>query len=75
VEEKMSYISNDKEALRPYQMREMALSDWTSGVNYAHREGREESKKEIARNLKAMGLTAAQIAEATGLMEKQITEL
>ena len=91
AEEKMSYICNDKEALRAYQMREMALSDWTSGVNYARREGllegeekglregerkcREEGKQEIARNLKAMGLTAAQIAEATGLTEKQIGEL
>ncbi|MDR2020074.1 MAG: Rpn family recombination-promoting nuclease/putative transposase [Treponema sp.] len=75
AEEKMSYICNDKEALRAYQMREMALSDWTSGINYAKREGREEGRKEVARNLKAMGLTAAQIAKATGLMEKQIEEL
>jgi predicted transposase/invertase (TIGR01784 family) len=95
AEEKMSYICNDKEALRAYQMREMALSDWTSGVNYARREGlregeekglregekkgrkegREEGKQEIARNLKAMGLTAAQIEKATGFTEKEIAEL
>jgi predicted transposase/invertase (TIGR01784 family) len=79
ADEKMSYICNDKETLRAYQMREMALSDWTSGVNYARREGlregEEKGKQEIARNLKAMGLTAAQIMEATGLTEKQIGEL
>jgi predicted transposase/invertase (TIGR01784 family) len=39
AEEKMAYVSNDKEALRVYQMREMAMSDWTSGINYAREEG------------------------------------
>jgi hypothetical protein len=63
----MSYICNDKEALRAYQMREMALSDWTSGVNHARREGREEGLRDAARNLKAMGLTAAQIEKLPAL--------
>jgi hypothetical protein len=31
----MVFASNDKEALRAYQMREMALSDWISGINHA----------------------------------------
>jgi predicted transposase/invertase (TIGR01784 family) len=83
AEEKMSYISADKEALRAYQMREMALSDWTSGVNYARqegrqegrREGRQEVKQEIARNLKTMGLPTARIEAATGLTEKEIADL
>jgi predicted transposase/invertase (TIGR01784 family) len=39
AEKKMAYVSNDKEALRAYQMREMALSDWTSGINHAREEG------------------------------------
>ncbi|MDR3191879.1 MAG: Rpn family recombination-promoting nuclease/putative transposase, partial [Treponema sp.] len=39
AEEKMGDISRDKEALRAYQMREMALSDWTSGLNHAREEG------------------------------------
>jgi predicted transposase/invertase (TIGR01784 family) len=91
AEEKMSYICNDKETLRAYQMREMALSDWTSGINYARREGKQEGlregeekgkqeglregKQETARNLKTMGLTAAQIEKATGLTEREIAEL
>jgi predicted transposase YdaD len=37
---------NDAEALREYHMREMALSDWTSGVNHARREGRGEGMQE-----------------------------
>jgi hypothetical protein len=34
AEEKPVYLSRDK-ALRAYQMREMALSDWISGLNHA----------------------------------------
>jgi predicted transposase/invertase (TIGR01784 family) len=39
AEEKMEHVSIDKEALREYQMREMALSDWTSGLNHAREKG------------------------------------
>jgi predicted transposase/invertase (TIGR01784 family) len=46
AEEKLEYVSRDKEALRVYQMRELALSDWTSGVNQARREGILEGKRE-----------------------------
>jgi predicted transposase/invertase (TIGR01784 family) len=42
AQEKMAYVASDKEALRVYQMREMALSDWTSGINHARREGIQE---------------------------------
>ncbi|MDR2029487.1 MAG: Rpn family recombination-promoting nuclease/putative transposase [Treponema sp.] len=42
AEEKLAYVSKDKEALRAYQMREMAMSDWTSGINHARREGLQE---------------------------------
>jgi predicted transposase YdaD len=35
----MSYVAQDKEMLHAYQMREMALSDFTSGMNHARREG------------------------------------
>jgi predicted transposase/invertase (TIGR01784 family) len=39
AQEKIQFVSQDKEALRAYQMREMALSDYTSGINYALRKG------------------------------------
>jgi hypothetical protein len=42
AQERLTFVANDKEALREYHMREMALSDWTSGVNHARREGRQE---------------------------------
>jgi predicted transposase/invertase (TIGR01784 family) len=91
TEEKLAQVSSDKDALRAYQMRKMALSDWTSGVNFACgeglqqgrmeglneglRKGRIESRQEVAVNLKAMGISVEQIARATGLSPDEIAEL
>lgn len=71
AEERVTYVSQDKEALRAYQMRQMALSDWTSGVNRAKREG----KIETAREMKADNMPISQIVKYTGLTEQQIKEL
>jgi predicted transposase/invertase (TIGR01784 family) len=75
VDEKIVAFLNDKEAFRAYQMREMAMSDWTSGINHAKREGRLEVKREIARNLKKIGVPFEQIAQATGLSVEEIEKL
>jgi predicted transposase/invertase (TIGR01784 family) len=75
AEEKMVYATNDKEALRAYQMREMAMSDWTSGVNHAKREGAKEAAQEIARNLKRFGMPLDKIAQATGLSVEEVEKL
>jgi predicted transposase/invertase (TIGR01784 family) len=83
AQERLAFVANDKEALREYHMREMALSDWASGVNHARREGRQEGRvegrkegieegwqkgqKEIARRMKARGRPLEEIIEDTGL--------
>jgi hypothetical protein len=71
AEKKVAYVSSNKEALRAYQMREMALSDWVSGVNHARREGRQEGlhEKEIDVAKKALGEGASVefISKITGL--------
>jgi predicted transposase/invertase (TIGR01784 family) len=79
AEERMAYITNDKETLRAYQLREMALSDWTSGINHAREEGIQEGMQkgiqETARNLKKLGIPAEQIAQGTGLSVDDIARL
>jgi predicted transposase/invertase (TIGR01784 family) len=75
AEEKMAYVSNDKETLHAYQLREMALSDWTSGVNHARREGKQEGALEIAKNALKKGLPIDTIAEITGLDTDTIKKL
>ena len=69
--EKMEYISSDKETLRIYQMREMALSDYTSGINHAKR----ETAAEIAREMLLDGETMSKIMKYTKLTEKAINDI
>jgi predicted transposase YdaD len=59
------------EALRAYQMREMALSDWTRGLNHARQEG----IREITAGIKRRGTSIDQIAEDTGLSAEDIAAL
>jgi predicted transposase/invertase (TIGR01784 family) len=87
AEEKMAHVSSDKEALRAYQMREMALSDWTSGLNHAREEGiregiekgmqkgMEKGIREIAAKMKKRGVPAGQIMGDTGLSAEDIEAL
>jgi predicted transposase/invertase (TIGR01784 family) len=75
AQERLDFVANDKEALREYHMREMALSDWTSGVNHARREGKEEGQKDVARRLKARGRPVKEIVEDTGLDLETIRDL
>ena len=53
--EKMTFLANDKEVLRLYQLREMAQIDYNSGMKKAKDEGRTEEKIEVAKNMKADG--------------------
>ncbi|MDR0457115.1 MAG: Rpn family recombination-promoting nuclease/putative transposase [Treponema sp.] len=53
--ERMVYVTGDKEAIRAYEMRQMALSDYTSTMNYAretglaegHAQGRNEERQRL----------------------------
>lgn len=81
--EKMTFLSNDKEALRLYNIREMAQIDYNSGLRKAKIEGKLEGKiegkiegkTEIARNLLKMHMALDQIAKATGLSLEEIDKL
>jgi predicted transposase/invertase (TIGR01784 family) len=79
AEAKVRHVSGDEEALRIYEMREKALSDWTSGVNHARREGKKEGEKEgikkVACNLKMMGEAVEKIVRVTGLSPDEIAGL
>jgi predicted transposase/invertase (TIGR01784 family) len=69
--ERADYVLQDEEELHAYHLRQMALSDWTSGINHAKREG----KIETARQMKADNMPMGQIMKYTGLTEQQIEEL
>jgi predicted transposase/invertase (TIGR01784 family) len=64
VQSVMERIQRDPALRRSYEQYEKAASDRTSEINGA--------KREIARRLKDMGLSTAQIIQATGLGEKDL---
>ena len=69
--EKMTFLANDKEVVRLYNMREMAQIDYNSGMKKV----RDETCIEIARNLLEMNMSHDQIAKATGLTLEEINGL
>jgi predicted transposase/invertase (TIGR01784 family) len=79
AETKLRRVTQDDEALRIYEMREKALSDWTSGVNHARREGikegMEKGKVEIARNMITDGEPIEKIMRYTNLTRWEVENL
>jgi len=73
--ERLNFVSQDKDFLRTYHLREMALSDWTTGINTATEKGKIEGKIEVAKNLLQMKISKEQIKEATGLDLETIQSL
>jgi predicted transposase/invertase (TIGR01784 family) len=68
ADERMVYVTGDKEAIRAYERRMMALSDYTSTINYAHdkglakglRKGRTEGRVEGLKEGRTEGLKEGQ---------------
>jgi predicted transposase/invertase (TIGR01784 family) len=69
--ERLNFVSKDKEVLWAYHMREMAMSDWTTGVNTAFEKG----VMQVAKNLLHKGLSVELIQETTGLDMETIQSL
>ncbi|GHV31766.1 hypothetical protein AGMMS4952_21010 [Spirochaetia bacterium] len=63
-----SLLSNDKETLRMYHLREMGMSDYTTAINTAMEKGEakgiEKGKQEDIRNLLDFGMPPQQVSAA-----------
>jgi predicted transposase/invertase (TIGR01784 family) len=83
ADERMVYVTGDKEAIRAYEMHLMRLSDITSWRNTDREEARAEGKAEgkaesiyeIAQKMKEKGVPTAQIAEYTDLPLEAIEKI
>jgi predicted transposase/invertase (TIGR01784 family) len=75
ADERMVYVTGDDEAIRAYEMRQMALSDYTSTINFAREEGIKEEKINIAMKMKNAGRPLSEIAEFTGLPPETIEKI
>ena len=77
--ERLNFVTQDKEFLRNYHLREMAMSDWTTGINTATEKGivkgAMQKQIEIAGNLLKKGLAIDLIHETTGLDMETIQSL
>jgi len=69
--DRQGYVSSNEDAIRLYEMRELARLDWNSSIKYARREG----KIEVARNALAKGLSTELIHDITGLDPQAIEKL
>jgi predicted transposase/invertase (TIGR01784 family) len=91
AQEKIQLVLGDKEALRAYQMRAMAMSDYTSGINHARREGEKRGEKrgillgeqrgeqktqaKYVLKLSQKGMSAEEIAGLTDLPVEKVTNI
>jgi predicted transposase/invertase (TIGR01784 family) len=75
AQEKISFVSQDKEMLHEYYMREMAIMDYNSGMNKAKREGRKEEKMEIILRLSRKGKSIEEIAELFDLSIEEVNDI
>ena len=73
--ERLDFVTRDKEFLRYYHMRRMAMSDQTTIINTAIEEGHAEKALEIAGKMKKAGRPLSEIVEFTGLPAETIEQL
>ena len=73
--EKLKEISKDDKLRRIAELREKAILDERSAINYATEKGREEGKKETAKKLKEKNMPTEEIEEITGLTKEEIEKL
>jgi len=72
--ERMVYVTGDKEAIRAYEMRQMALSDYTSTMNYARDEGLKQGMRKGMKKGMTEGMAQGMAKGITEGMAKGITE-
>ena len=77
--ERLNFVSQDKDFLRNYHLREMAMSDLTTAVNTGFErgfeKGVEKNKFEIAKNMLHEGMPLEIIQKITGLAAETIQSL
>ena len=75
ADERMVYVTGDREAIRAYEMRQMAIYDMNTMRLEGKLEGIEETTLEIARKMKTMGDSVERIQIITGLSAETIETL
>jgi predicted transposase/invertase (TIGR01784 family) len=75
AQSRLEMIKSDPELAHAYDMYEQTRIDYKFGIQGARQDGEQNKAIEIARNLKAIGISVGQIAQATGLSADEIAKL
>jgi predicted transposase/invertase (TIGR01784 family) len=75
ADERLNFVTRDEDFLRNYHIRQMEMSDWTTGINTAFERGIEKGRNDIARKALSKGLAADVIRDLTGLSVEDIVKL
>ena len=79
AEERLEYLSSDKETIEIYKAREKSLHERANMINGAKEEGLKEGVKQgiekTAKNLLLIGMDLEIISKATGLAIEEIEKL
>jgi predicted transposase/invertase (TIGR01784 family) len=85
--EKIAFVSKDRDLWHAYRMREMALSDYTSGINAAEQRGEErgiaigeqrgeqKSTAIFLMNMKLNGASVEEMAKYTSLTQEEVVKI
>lgn len=78
VEDLDEMSADENERLEAYK-RKLAIIDYNTSIDLAHKEGREEGERaqklRIAKNLKEKGIEINIIVETTGLTKEEVEKL
>jgi predicted transposase/invertase (TIGR01784 family) len=79
ADERLQFVTRDKDFLRSYHIRQMEMSDWTTGINTAFERGVEKGIEkgafDIAKRALSKGLSLDVIEDLTGLKAEDIISL
>ncbi|GAP73466.1 hypothetical protein SAMD00024442_92_4 [Candidatus Symbiothrix dinenymphae] len=83
AQERITFVAQDKESLREYRMRERAMWDFTSAINFARREGEgkgigigeNRTTAKHARKLSQRGMNIVEIADITDLSIEEVKKI
>jgi predicted transposase/invertase (TIGR01784 family) len=72
---KIMSVAQDSDMLRLYEMREMGLMDYTSGMNNATRKGFRQAQINYVLKLSQKNKSVAEIVELTDLPEEEVNRI
>ncbi len=75
IHEKVEEVNQDAEVIEIMTIEEKMKIRWSYGYDEGQAAGAAQKQREIAKNLKALGMNTAEIIKATGLSAEEVEAL